>query len=247
MWFPSRLLPGAAVLACVALAQTIAFAQPVERIARAFPASPVRPIDIRIAAGSVDIRGEDRPDISIEIERPGGDLAREVIDESQERILVEATRPETASAQAPVKVVVRAPRATPIHFVHVGVGDVSLAGWRGTVQVKVEDGAIVADDVSGIVRLETGSGDITLRRATLSPDGLLRCRTLTGNITVGLSEVPADGRILLMTMTGTVRSDLPVADKEGFGGRLKEGTMGNGQPLLSLDTVRGDVTVTVGR
>ena len=248
MWPISRIVGRVAVVcACVFLAQAVALAQRVDQVARVFPPAPVRPLDIRIAAGSVEIRGEDRPDISVVVERPGGRVAPEVIDETAERILVDATRPAAASAEAPVKVVVRAPRATPVHFVHVGVGDVSLLAWRGTVQVKVEQGAITADDVSGVVRLETGSGDITVRQATLPRDGLLRCRTLTGHVRVSLSEVPQDARVLLMTMAGSVRSDLPVADKEGFGGRLKEGTLGNGQPLLSLDAVRGDLTVTVGR
>jgi hypothetical protein len=217
------------------------------RVARTFPASPVKPIEIRVASGSVEIRGEDRADISVGVERSAGVLSSEVVAEREERIIVDVRPGTGANVEAPVKVTVLAPRATPIQFVHVADGDVSLSRWRGSVQVKVERGAIVAEDVAGIVRLETGSGDITVRQAVLPRDGLLRCRTLTGHVDIDFAQIPADARILLMTMSGTVTTDLPVTDKEEFGGRLKEGKLGNGQPLLSIDAVRGNLTVTVAR
>ena len=213
--------------------------QPLARLARAYPPAPVKPLEIRVSSGLVDLRGEDRADISIEVQAPVGAIAPEAIVETEERIVVQG--PAGASAQ----VLVRAPRATPVQFIHVADGGVAITSWRGSLQVKVERGSIEGTDLAGVIRLETGAGDITLRRAALPRDGLLRCRTLTGNVTVSLTEAPADARVLLMALRGQVRTELPVADRDGFGGRLKEGILGNGQPLLSLDAVRGDISVTV--
>lgn len=244
---PSRVL-GLLVL-CAPLAVAAAgiprhTAQPAQRVARSFPVSPVKPLEIHVASGSVDIRGEDRGDVSLVVEAADGTLGPDVIGEVEDRIVVDASRP--GAVTGPVQVAVRAPRSTPVPFVQVGDGGVAVSHWRGPLQVKVERGAILGDDIAGVIRLETGSGDITLRGAALQADGLLRCRALTGDIAVSLTGAPADARVLLMALSGTVTSDLPVADREGFGGRLKEGVLGNGQPLLSLDTVRGNISVTLG-
>jgi hypothetical protein len=219
-----------------------------DRQARTLPARPSTPIEIRVPEGTVDIRGEDRTDISVVVERDLSDSAAAAswpiaIDEEEDHLAVHVFPPPAVLGPAAATVTVAAPRATHLRLVDVGEGRLVLRGWRGPVTARVARGPIQGDDLAGILRLETSVGDITLRGFDLRRDGLLRCRTMNGNISVTLSRPPADARVLLLTMGGRVLSDLPVTDREGFGGRLKEGLIGNAQPLLSLDAVRGDLTV----
>lgn len=217
---------------------------------RTFPATPVRPLEIRVPTGTVTVRGEDRTDISITVERELADQSAAsswpvVIEEADDHLAVHLLRPSSGAAVPAAVVTVRAPRATPVRLVEIGSGALALTGWRGPVTAKVERGTIAGSDLAGIFRLETSNGNIDLKQFALRRDGLLRCRTLNGDISVGLIAAPSDARVLLMTLGGTVTSDLPVANRPGFGGRLKEGLIGNAQPLLSLDAVRGNLAVTV--
>lgn len=249
----ARVLVAAALSACVLGAMgTGARAPFVDRQARTFPATPVKPIEIRIPAGTVNVSGEDRHDIAIAVERSLPDEAAAsswpvIAEEEEDHLAVHVLPPPPALASTPVVVTLRAPRATPVRLVDVGEGDLSIRGWRGVLTAKVDRGRIVGENLAGVLRLETSTGDIRLSGFELRREGLLRCRTLTGNISVDLAAPPADARVLLMTMGGRVTTDLPVTDRPGFGGRLKEGLIGNAQPLLSLDAVRGDLTVTLPR
>jgi hypothetical protein len=247
---PRRWVPVILVAAALMLLPPAVLGATRDSQARSFPAMPVKPLDIRVPEGSVTIRGEERTDISIVVERelPDPSLAASwpvIIEEAEDHLAVHVLAPPPAGQGIAVKVTVLAPRATPVRLVEIGSGELLVSGSRGLVTATVERGSISGSDIAGILRLETSSGDIRLTRFELRRDGLLRCRTLNGNIAIGLSTPPADARVLLLTMGGTVTSDLPVADRAGFGGRLKEGLIGNAQPLLSLDAVRGNLTVTI--
>ena len=123
-----------------------------------------------------------------------------------------------------MKVTVLAPRATPVRLVEIGSGELVVTGSRGARdrdgRTRLDLGQATSPASSGWRRRAATSG---LTRFELRRDGLLRCRTLTGDITVGLATPPADARVLLLTMGGTVTSDLPVADRAGFGGQAEGG------------------------
>jgi hypothetical protein len=80
---------------------------------------------------------------------------------------------------------------------------------------------------------------------TLIPGGLLRCRTFDGDIAVTLATRPVDARILVLTLSGAIDSSLPLSERTGFGPRLREGILGTGRTLLSLDAVRGNISLRV--
>jgi hypothetical protein len=236
------------VLAWVLLSHTLGARR--DSQTRTFPAVPVKPLDIRVPEGTVALRGEDRRDIVVTVDRDPADPSAAsswpvVVEEGGDHLAVHVLRPSASAPPPPARVTVAAPRATPVRLVEIGTGALSLSGWRGSVTAAVQKGSIVGTDLAGIFRLETSTGDITLKRFTLRQEGLLRCRTLSGNISVALTAAPHDARVLLLTMGGSANSDLPVVNRPGFGGRLKEGLIGNARPLLSLDAVRGNLTVTV--
>ncbi len=50
-----------------------------------------------------------------------------------------------------------------------------------------------------------------------------------------------------MTLNGGIKSDIPLVMKDQFGPRFGESTLGAGDPVLSMDVVKGDIDVSVAR
>jgi hypothetical protein len=111
----------------------------------------------------------------------------------------------------------------------------------------VRQGGVRATDVSGVVRLETGFGDVIVERAHLEAGGLLRLRAFNGNVTLALERQPVNARVLALSFNGTITSNLPLHRRESFGPRFAEATFGTGEPVISLDAVNGNITITADR
>ena len=62
---------------------------------------------------------------------------------------------------------------------------------------------------------------------------------------IGFARAPVNGRILAVTYNGTITSDIPLAMKDKFGPRFGETTLGTGDPVMSIDVVKGSVAITV--
>lgn len=108
-------------------------------------------------------------------------------------------------------------------------------------------GGIEGNHLAGVVRLETGFGNVTLRNAELVPDGLLRLRAFNGDVSVQLRRRPADARILAMTFNGRITSDIPLAMKASFGPKYGSASLGDGEPVLSIDVLKGSIGITLKR
>jgi hypothetical protein len=214
---------------------------------------PFKPLDVRVTVGEIEIRATDRADIVIEVEREAPDvagLARIPVDiaDTEESLIVNVTQRDGGKlATLRARVVVLVPLVTAVRQVSVFEGRIGVSGLRGSIQARIERGPIQAEDLAGVVRLETVAGDLVIERSDLRADGLLRLRTFNGAIRIGLVRAPKDARVLLLTLSGGITSDLPLAERQGFGPRFREGTFGTAQPLLSADAVRGDISLTVAK
>ena len=62
-----------------------------------------------------------------------------------------------------------------------------------------------------------------------------------------VDDAPENARILAVTLNGQIRSDIPLTMKDQFGPRFGETTLGNGEPVMSLDVVKGDIAISVAR
>ena len=96
------------------------------------------------------------------------------------------------------------------------------------------------------MRLEAGIGSLDLRQAELTPGGMMRLRVFNGPLRVRFARPPSSGRILAVTLNGTITSDVPLTMKDRFGPRFGETTIGSGDPVMSVDVVKGDITIKVG-
>lgn len=208
-----------------------------------------RPVSIAVTVGHVTIEGWAQPGLQVEVVPEGRNAGRPDalvmgVDDGPEGVTIRAVQP--AGGRDPerrARVHVRLPAGAFIRQASVFEGRLSLSGLTGQLQATIQRGPINARGLSGIVRLETQSGDLTLEDAVLSPDGLLRLRTFNGAIVLKLATRPEHARILALTLNGAITSTLPLSERAGFGPRFREGILGRGEPLISLDAVRGDITI----
>jgi hypothetical protein len=231
-----------------------AFGDTTDRLARTVTPSPGAAIRVQVTIGQVQVRGWERPEVSVEIVRRAPDtsaLARlpVTIDSTPEAVVVRAVqRDEGRDAAIRSDVVLRVPAAARIETVDLFEGSLALADLAGPCTARVERGAITGRNLGGAIRLETGIGQVTLEGAALArPDGLIRVRTFNGDVDVALAEAPAHARILALSMGGTIASDIPLTRRERWGPRWAEATIGDGGPLLSIDVVNGDIAIRVPR
>jgi hypothetical protein len=207
-----------------------------------------RPVVIEVTVGEVHVQAWDRAGVEAEIESGGpGTSATALeasVEERPEAVTVRAVQREGGKdAALRARVRVKVPAHAIVRDVEVFEGALVLEGLRGEVRASIERGTAIGRRLSGIVRIETGSGDLSVTDAELSPAGLLRLRAFNGNVTLGLTGRPRDARILALTLSGRIYTDLPLSERAGFGPRFREGIFGKGEPLISIDVVRGDITI----
>jgi len=204
-------------------------------------------LSIEITVGSVRIEGWDQPDAEILVERHAPAAAQFTrlplaIEDTPTRVIVRVLQTEHGTDPAyRADVTVRLPRAAVIDHVQVLEGRIAIESFSGTVGADIRRGPIEAKDISGTIRLETGIGAITMTNARLSANGLLRLRSFNGDVRLTLAERPIDARILALALNGHIKSDIPLSQRNTWGPRFGETTLGNGEPVISLDVVTGTI------
>lgn len=187
--------------------------------------------------GSVEIRGWDRPEVVVEVEKQAPDQAtadRIKVESKQDgdAITVNVPRPSGFEAgnwrQSPsASLIVSVPLHTDL-VVRSGDGSVSIRRVTGSSDVRTEDGSIRLDEPKGAVLARTGDGSVRISDI----DGTVDAETGDGSITVDgvLRSVRLDtndGSIqftarqgsrmdtdwALTTGDGSLRAELP----KGFG------------------------------
>lgn len=202
-----------------------------------FRAGPQTAIVVDVGAADVSIAGSARADIAVEAS--GATAASE-----NDRVVIrsaDAGGPPDRAARA--RVDLRVPAWITIESIRIVDGALRLEGLTGKVSADVRQGRISATSVSGVLRLETGFGDVVVDRARIVPGGLLRLRAFNGDVTLTLAGQPEHARVLALTFNGRIDSNLPLARKEAFGPKFAEATFGNGEPLISIDSVTGNITI----
>lgn len=224
-----------------------------DRTTRSIPLKSGRAIRIDATVGDVTIVGSNRSDVVLDVSRraPSADaLARfpVVVSDDADALRIGVAQTNDGRDAALISTVtVRAPAAAVFQAIRMFEGRLKISGLSGACDADVRRGAIEATGVSGRVRLESGIGGIDVRDATLSKDGMMRLRVFNGPLRVRLPQPPANARILAVTLNGTITSDIPLTMKDQFGPRFGETTLGTGEPVMSLDVVKGDIAITVGR
>jgi hypothetical protein len=222
-----------------------------DRIERVIPVPPGTPISAQITIGRLQVSGWERNEVSVEIVRSAVDAQRLAlipahVEQGADGVIVRAVQADGGhDARLRTDVVLHVPAAAPVRDAAVFEGRIELSDLRTACAARLERGDITGTRLAGVVRLETAIGNIRLAAATLSRDGTLRLRTFNGDVALELAGAPAHARILALSMGGRIRSEIPLALKERWGPRFGEATLGNGEPVISIDVVNGNVAITV--
>jgi hypothetical protein len=245
------LVPAAWVV--MAIAPALAANPVTDRLSRVVPIAPRTPIRIDATIADLTITGSTRSDLRVDVERrvpTAADLSRlpVTIDSGPDGVRVAVVQADDArSPDTRAILTVAVPVDALLQSVRVFEGTVRLVNLNGACDVDLRRGSIDAERLSGRLRLESGLGGIEVRNAELTPGGEMRLRVFNGPLRVRFTRPPANGRILAVTLNGAISSDIPLTMKDRFGPRFGETTLGTGDPVLSADVVKGDISLTVAK
>jgi hypothetical protein len=227
-------------------------AEATDRVVRTIMPAGGTPIRIEATIAELRIVGSNRLDVVIEIVRhapSSADLRKfpAVIDDTAGAVRIGVLQDaDGRDAALRSDITIRAPADAVFEAVRVFEGHVVLDGLRRACDVDLQRGTIDAVNLAGRVRLETGVGGIDVKDAELTPGGMMRLRVFNGPLRVRLAHRPENARILAVTFNGRVTSDIPLTMTDQFGPRFGETTIGSGEPVMSMDVVKGDIAITVG-
>lgn len=208
-----------------------------------------RALSVELTIGTIRVQGEARTDALIEVLRtaPTAEALATIpvtVDETDASVRLICTQPDGGTDPSlKTDVTLRVPRDAALSSLRVLEGKVILSSLTGSVTADLRRGPIEASRVEGMVRLETGIGDVIASDMRLSPRGLLRLRAFNGDVRLTLDEQPRDARVMALALNGTIQSAIPLKLRDTWGPRWGEATIGSGEPVISLDVVTGGIEI----
>ncbi len=237
-------------LACLGMSASGA-ADVVDRVSRTVAMSGGA-IRVDATIGEVTIAAAERADVRIDVERRAparADFARFPVAIDGDTSGVRVAAMQNGDERDPnlrSTIAITAPTTAMFPSVRVFEGRVRLANVRSAADVAIRRGTIDAAGIGGRIRLESELGGIDVRDAEATSGGMLRLRVFNGPLHLRFARPPSNARILAVTLNGRLTSTIPLALKNQFGPRFGEATIGAGDPVVSLDVVKGDIDVSVG-
>jgi hypothetical protein len=229
----------AALVILAILRPGVLSAEAIERLSKTVHLAPGTAVRVEATVAELTIVGSDRMDLVVEIVRRApspGDLAKypALVDEQPDALTIAAVQMgEGRDPALKTDITISAPAATVFQAVRVFEGRVKITNLTSVIDVDLRRGAIEAAGLAGRVRLEVGIGSIDLHRAVLTPGGMVRLRVFNGPLRLRFARAPSSARILALTL------------QDQFGPRFGETTIGAGDPVVSLDVVKGDISIGV--
>jgi len=244
-------------LVLTAIVGSSAHADATDRVSRVVPLAEGTTIRVDATVADVTIVGSNRPDVAVDIVRrapAATDLSSyPVVVETRDRVL-NITVLQTAvngepgrDASLKTEITIAAPATAKFEAVRVFEGRIRLTNLKSVVDVDLRRGPVEATGLAGRIRLESGIGSIDVKDSDLTRGGMMRLRLFNGPLRVRFARAPSSARILAVTFNGTIASDIPLTRKDQFGPRFGETTIGDGDPVLSMDVVTGNIAITVAR
>lgn len=242
-----RLRIAAGVALTVALQGGVAARTADDHLVRVFAFDAARPFAIAIGAGRVRVTGAaTQRDVRVTIVRSAASVAALAaapprIDDAPSGVTIDLVPAADAPEPWRTDVSIEAPPGLRLDAVRIADGTLELRGLTGAVRAVVDRGAITADEIGGVMRLETTIGPVTVTRANLDPGGMLRLRTFNGDVRLAFTSPLEDARVMALALNGTITSSLPLTTRTGWGPRWGETSIGRADRVVSLDVVTGAI------
>lgn len=204
-------------------------------------------IRVSVTVGDVTLDAWDRPEVAIAVtrdvphERARLEVPVSITQDANDLSISITQRHAGRDARLRGSVTVHAPAAQRFAAIDIFEGRLTVRGFSGGLRARVDRGSVDAVGVSGPLRVETVIGDIRVAHGSTLVTAPVRLRTFNGDVTLRLRERPSNLRVLALSLGGDVTSDVPLTFRSGFGPRFGEATLGQGEPVVSLDAVTGNV------
>jgi hypothetical protein len=224
-----------------------------DRVVKTVAVPEGTPIRIEATMAMLTVTGSNRPDVLVEIVRhapSASALARypAVIEQRSDGLHISVVQAaDGRDADLKADITVRVPAGALVQAIRVFEGRVRVTNLKRACDVDLRRGPIEAVGLAGRIRLESGIGSVDVRDSELTPGGMMRLRVFNGPLRVRFARRPASARILAVTFNGAIASDIPLTTKDQFGPRFGETTLGAGDPVMSLDVVKGDISISVSQ
>ena len=218
-------------------------------------------------AGEITVLGSDREDIDIDVKRQSSSIRTdlETLELRSERtngtleLRSEWTGSEGWLRNRPsMNLEIDAPREMALEAVRASVGRVTVRDMAGDLRVDASTGRVDVADVDGGVGASTSTGRVEIRDVERlddvstntgrveadvpAIDGDTTVSTTTGRIEAAI-DPDLDAELRVQTNTGGVEvSGLELTD-ETRGDDVVTGTLGDGGPMLRLETNTGRIDV----
>ena len=236
---------------------TVGAAQFSVREEKRFSVTGTPQVELATFDGSIEVRGWDKPEVLVEVEKRGTDQA--AVDriqvkatQSGDTITVEIPKPSGAAAhvifgQSPsASLIVSVPMQSMLKL-ESGDGSVTVKRVNGRVNIRTGDGSVHVAEAKGDLVVHTGDGAIQATEI----DGHADVETKDGSITIdgvlrGVRAESGDGAIALTARKGSVMDadwaittgdgSIQVRVPEGFGAQI-DAESGDGS--VKIDSLGG--------
>ncbi len=200
--------------------------------------------------GSIDVVGEDRKDIALEVQVTAEAKSHDEADKLLHKI--EIVTKDDIHADGPVteglfhtqwsaNYKLRVPRrlAASLHTLN---GSVKLTDLEGAINAETTNGSVTLTDLAGDVHARTTNGGLHVALAGTQWHGAgLSARTTNGGVNVTAAE-GYSAHLVAETTNGGLHVGLPMSGQHDVR-RHFEGNIGQGGPTVEFETVNGGVHI----
>jgi DUF4097 and DUF4098 domain-containing protein YvlB len=232
----SAALQAAVCMALLASAPLVA----AEQVSKTQPADARGEVEIVNVAGTVQVSGWDRAEVSVEADL-GSSVERLEFRRDGSRTLVKVVLPRMSSGSGSSDLVVRIPRDSSL-IVNTVSAEQTIDSVRGSQRLQAVSGNISTEFGPGELELKTVSGDILARG--LDGKGLVRATTISGDMEIHKAGPEID----LNSVSGDMTVNLERLDR----GRIKttNGDLNLTAALtdsarLEAEAINGDLTFSL--
>jgi len=220
-----------------------------ERVTRQIAMSRGGRLSVQTSIGDILVRGWNRDLIELRVDKTGDsseDLALVPVDiqTDADQVMVTSRFPPYApDLGVKVDYDIRLPAEFDLKLLETGRGRVEISGVTGRSIVRTVQGPVRIRSFSGILDVETITGEIDATVDRLGPSGRILLETFNGDIRLRLSGA-VKGHFALRTLNGTIESHLPLAVQHTFGPQVAHESNGVDEPMIRLSSVNGSIRVT---
>ena len=202
----------------------LAFLLPISLSARADEYDGVKRVDLRIAAGTVSIKGkEGSTSATVEVKKKRYDeRCRLVVEQRGELLFVELSSKSLFSARCEADFTLTVPKDVALKIKN-GSGDVAVEGCSGLAAVDVGSGNVSALGLRAPASFRAGSGNLKVTFEEVPADGSLEIRSGSGSAEV-LFPKKSKIRTSFSAGSGKLRNLLGESSEARFTVTMKTGS-----------------------